>query len=141
MTLDPYIERFRQLAKTWTRPPIGGRREKQMLRIQFLMAQLEMYILAQAICRKHAPAIQDELDETRCQVMAELKKQTSSHTSIVKPYKSVSHIRWSDFQITPEVAGDSELTGLLVSHSTAKRLRKAHREQVKKVMEIVKDGN
>lgn len=136
MARDPILERFVQLQRSHSHPPAG---RKQMERAIFLLAQLEMYFLAQVLGRTYVPDIQRELDHARRAVMFEMKHHGDSpKTNVVRPYRAVSHVRWSDFQITPEVAGDSELTGKFVSRENADKLRAAHRAQVQEIMRLVK---
>jgi hypothetical protein len=140
MKSDPAVERFIQLQREFPRPPMGSSYKIRVGRALFLMAQLEMFVLAQMIGRKYISDVQRELDSSRRDVMEELSKLDSPKPNVVKPYKCVSHIRWSDFQITPEVAGDANLTGKHVSKKNADRLRRAHRAQVQQILRLVKEA-
>jgi len=84
--------------------------------------------------------MQMHLDECRRKVIDEIRGGPTDFANVIKPKKPISHLRWTDFQITPEVSGDFSLTGAFVSRSTGRLLRDALRQQIRVVLHVVESS-
>lgn len=128
--------RFRELQRKWDHLPKG--RATDLERAERMFAQMEMFYLAQAICSQHAPLVQQNLNELRRQVMDQITNGPIGFAGQVVPTRIHKPHHWTDFQITPEFALDPMLTGRFVDRSTTRQLNQALREQIKIVLDFVK---
>jgi hypothetical protein len=134
--LEMAIEKFRFLSHSY-----GSVR--QIRKDGYLEAQVELYHLAQFIGSHTCPAIQKDLERARRDAMEQLVKFEFDHLatadSIFAPAKCQNDRRWTwvDYQITPEVAGDPNLTGRIVTKDVTIRLQQALKAQVRAILRRV----
>ena len=131
IALDCVLERFAFLDRGR-----GAGRRGETERINKHFEQMELFYLAQTICCQVDPCLQAELDSTRREVMEQVAEGPRGLGSIVAPRRAYSP-KWSDFQITPEFAGDISTTGRFVSFAASRRLVELHKQQVRVVTNAV----
>lgn len=138
--MSDLIETFRNLhfqfgsARDWDKP-------------YFRQANIDMFHLAQAICTLYHPLIQVELDKQRKLIVEEFAAQTLkgkwlAGASIMAPQGmgqpiSRKQMIWSDFQITPEISCDPNLTGRVINRALTYKLNKLLRKQTTTVRRLV----
>ncbi|MGH9426568.1 MAG: hypothetical protein ACRD2L_09755 [Terriglobia bacterium] len=138
--LLPLIQRFRELAiSTQAQGSRQHGRHAARMKVGQVEAQIEMFLIAQAICALTQPKLQESLDKTRAAIVAEIvgyKHDLSSADAVVTPADHLKCLRWSwrDYQITPEVSHDPELAGRVVSYRLVTKLRHLHKAQVRVVL-------
>ena len=97
-------------------------------------AQVEMFYLAQAICSQVDPALQQELDSVRREIVEQLNLHIKVPTGARIVTKKVrSSIAWSDYQLTPEMMVDPTITGNAILYPLLKKLKALLRTQVSTV--------
>lgn len=105
---------------------------------RFIAAQRQLWLLAQAICQLTHPQIQAELDAARRDAIAQIRLHVENASPVVvSPRRRQRPITWADIQLTPELSVDPTTVGACVTVDVAKRLTRAHKEQVKAVLSIV----
>lgn len=128
-------ERFQYLQKKWDHIPRG--RSSELERISRFMGQVEMFYLAQAICSRSHPELQQELDQLRRDVMDEVNNGPLEATGGIYPTQVRQSHHWTDFQLTPELALDPALTGRFVSAGKIRRLNQILKLQIQTVLKEV----
>lgn len=110
---------------------------------EFYAMNVQLFHYAQVLCTMHAPRIQAELDQVRKDIMEMLVEQMIERLqlsdAILAPAPIVQRQRWTwlDYQITPEVSHDPNMTGLVCSRTLTLQLKSALAHQVKAVKQIV----
>jgi len=104
----------------------------------FREANIELFILAQAIGALYAPGVQQSLNETRRAIVKDLltgPQRLTMIDAVMAPVgkRKVNYV-WSDYQITPEISVDPELLGRVVSHKLTRKLLKTQRLQISLVL-------
>lgn len=128
------VARFKFLEAQYSRPHRGMKQSS----VEWIAAHREMFELAQVICFAYEPELQHQLSRARLDVMRYLNRHEAPvfHTDAVMAVDKAGHLRWQDFQITPEVTFNLALKGHGVPKSLAEPLIKLHRQQVRAVMSI-----
>ena len=98
----------------------------------FHTAQVEMFQLAQLICMMIRPDVQVELDSVRREIVEQIGMHIKAPIGARVVTKRIpdSHLLWSEFQLTPEIAVDPTITGNVVLLPLLKRLKALLRAQV-----------
>ena len=118
-------------------PPI----ERESIYYLATAVHIELFNLAQVIAARHAPSLQRELDDLRTRVVQEYvahRTAIRSLASVIHPIRTTRpYIRWSDYQITPEISRSLDVTGTIVPRVIANKLVQKHREQVALITSLV----
>jgi hypothetical protein len=136
--LSQLTSKMSSLQSTWRHSP-----RDPNLRQSFLDAQLEMWVLAQAICSLLNPELQWEIDITRAYIVTQLKDAAFQPTSgsvfanstnggfVMKrsTRKKARPLLWQDIEITPEISCDPTLTGSAAVAADVVKLRRLLRDQ------------
>jgi hypothetical protein len=129
--LDDLVSRYLDLYRQFGHAPRRGDRPT------FNKAQRELWQLAQAICTLAHPKIQAELDAARRDVMAQVRLHIENiGPVVVRPKHHSRPVTWAEFQLTPELSMDMNITGASVTKDVARRLREAHRQQISAIYAI-----
>jgi len=129
MILDMAIARFRELRGKHGHLPRNGR-TPEVIR-HFHAAQVEMFNIAQLICFLVGPEVQLELDATRREIIEqiELNIKVPTGARVVTKRIPMGHLLWSEFQLTPEISVDPNITGNAVLFPLLKKLKGLLRAQ------------
>lgn len=115
----------------------------EQLRI-YTREQDECWAYAQALGALAFPALQQELEKTRRQVMEVIGavralQHGSPFGSVIAPGKKISYqARWTDHQVSPEFTRDPTLTGIIIPRGISQKLVKLHRQQVSAITGLVR---
>lgn len=135
--LRSILSRFSLLQTSYPHPVHGGRSRPED-RIIFQMVQRELWQLAQAICTLYDHPTQYALDNARRQVVSEIQASLACHGgAVVIPTKQPRAMRWTDFELTPELTCDPHITYRNASYTATSRLRNAHRKQKQVIAECL----
>jgi hypothetical protein len=121
-------DRFHALSKQYGHAPRG--RTTPEVRRLYNHAQTELFQLAQAICKIANPEIQANLEVARSEIMEQVRVHVKVATGArVVSERPIRAVAWYDFQITPEISFDPNITGNAVLRDELKRLKAALRAQ------------
>lgn len=132
--MDDLILRFRELYRAFGRTSLTAKPG-------YDQAQIELYILAQALGSLYAKQTQDQLNacrrEAMQQLMGELKKLRYSDAVMAPVNTNRRRMNWADIQITPEVTMDLRLIGRVVDNKLVAKLNALRRKQISQILRIV----
>jgi hypothetical protein len=124
------VARFKYLSRQFYHLP--SRNASDEHKRLHLVAQQELWNLAQAICGQVQPLVQRRLDDVRRVLVTQL--HIGVHNGILTGAGVVTTIAkrpfsWHEVQLTPELMHDPALSGLAVLPEDVKKLKAAMRAQ------------